>query len=251
MPPHFSRYFSTIAHDLTPATQPGFFLSGPAMILTASTIQQVVGCSAAVAAQWAQPLSEACTVFGISTPKRVAAFLAQVGHESGGLTRIVENLNYGAQGMADTWPSRYAVDPKVKRRKPNDLARALERKPVAIGNNAYANRLGNGSEASGDGYRFRGRGPIQNTGRANYAAIRDALRAKGIKGVPDFEAQPDALEQPKWGALAAGAFWDARSLNKLADSGRFDEITERVNGGQTGAGDRRARYARALKVLAA
>lgn len=221
------------------------------MILTASTIQQAVGCSAAVAAQWAQPLSEACTAFGISTPKRAAAFLAQVGHESGSLTRIIENLNYGAQGMADTWPSRYAVDPKAKPRKPNDLARALERKPVAIGNNAYANRLGNGSEASGDGYRFRGRGPIQNTGSANYAAIRDALRAKGIKGVPDFEAQPEALEQPKWGALAAGAFWDARSLNKLADAGRFDEITERVNGGQTGAADRRARYARALKVLAA
>lgn len=221
------------------------------MILTASTIQQAVGCSAAVATQWAQPLTDACTAFGISTPKRAAAFLAQVGHESGSLTRTVENLNYGAQGMADTWPSRYAVDPKAKPRKPNDLARALERKPVAIGNNAYANRLGNGSEASGDGYRFRGRGPIQNTGRANYAAIRDALRAKGIKGVPDFEAKPEELEQPKWGALAAGAFWDARSLNKLADANRFDEITERVNGGQTGAADRRARYARALKALAA
>ena len=131
------------------------------------------------------------------------------------------------------------------------VSSALERKPVAIGNNAYANRLGNGSEASGDGYRYRGRGPIQNTGRANYAAIRDALRAKGIKGVPDFEAKPEELEQPKWGALAAGAFWDARSLNKLADASRFDEITERVNGGQTGAADRRARYARALKALSA
>lgn len=221
------------------------------MILTASTIQQAVGCSAAVAAQWAQPLTDACNAFGISTAKRVAAFLAQVGHESGGLTRVVEGLNYGAQGLADTWPSRYAVDPKAKPKKPNELARALERKPVAIANNAYANRLGNGSEASGDGYRYRGRGPIQNTGRANYAAIRDALRAKGIKGVPDFEAQPEALEQPKWGALAAGAFWDARNLNKLADAGRFDEITERVNGGQTGAADRRQRYARALKALAA
>ncbi|WP_181358740.1 MULTISPECIES: hypothetical protein [unclassified Stenotrophomonas] len=93
---------------------------------------------AAVAAQWSQPLTDACTAFGISTPKRVAAFLAQVGHESASLTRTVENLNYGAQGMADTWPSRYAVDPKAKPRKPNDLARALERKPVAIENNAYA-----------------------------------------------------------------------------------------------------------------
>jgi len=221
------------------------------MILTASTIQQAVGCSATVSAQWAQPLTDACNAFGISTAKRVAAFLAQVGHESGGLTRVTENLNYGAQGLADTWPSRYAVDPKAKPKRPNDLARALERKPVAIGNNAYANRMGNGSEASGDGYRYRGRGPIQNTGRANYAAIRDALRAKGIKAVPDFEAQPEALEQPRWGALAAGVFWDARNLNKLADAGRFDDITERVNGGQTGAADRCSRYWRALKALAA
>lgn len=221
------------------------------MILTASTIQQAVGCGPSVAAQWAQALTDTCNAFGITTAKRVAAFLAQVGHESGGLARVVENLNYGAQGLADTWPGRYAVNPKAKPKKPNDLARALERKPVAIGNNAYANRLGNGSEASGDGYRYRGRGPIQNTGRANYAAIRDALRAKGIKGVPDFEAQPVALEQPKWGALAAGAFWDARNLNKLADAGRFDEITERVNGGQTGAADRRSRYCRALKALSA
>lgn len=221
------------------------------MILTASIIQQAVGCSAAVAAEWAQPLADACTAFGISTPKRVAAFLAQVGHESASLTRTVENLNYGAQGMADTWPGRYAVDPDARPRKPNDLARALERKPVAIGNNAYANRLGNGSEASGDGYRYRGRGPIQNTGRANYAAIRDALRAKGIKGVPDFEARPEDLEQPKWGALAAATFWDSRNLNRLADAGRFDEITSRVNGGQVGAADRRSRYYRALKVLAA
>jgi len=220
------------------------------MILTAPKIQQAVGCSAAVAAQWAQPLSEACKAFNISTPKRAAAFLAQVGHESSGLSRTVENLNYGAQGMAETWPSRYAVDPKARLKRPNDLARALERKPIAIGNNAYANRLGNGPEASGDGYRYRGRGPIQNTGRANYSAIRDALRAKGITGVPDFEARPEMLEEPRWGALAAGAFWDARSLNKLADANRFDEITERVNGGQIGAADRKARYTRALKVLA-
>ncbi|MDT3457375.1 hypothetical protein ROV96_19440 [Stenotrophomonas pavanii] len=128
----------------------------------------------------------------------MAAFLAHVGHESASLTRTVENLNYGAQGLADTWPSRYAVEPKAKPRKPNDLARALDRKPVAIGNDAYANRMGNGSEASGDGYRYRGRGPIQNTGRANYVAIRDALGAKGIKGVPGFEALPEELEQPKW-----------------------------------------------------
>jgi putative chitinase len=220
------------------------------MILTASTIQQAVGCSAAVAALWVDALNTAFRVFGISTPKRVAAFLAQVGHESSGLTRLVENLNYGAQGMADTWPSRYAVNPNARPRAPNQLARALERKPQAIANNAYAGRMGNGPDASGDGWRYRGRGPIQNTGKANYAGMRDTLRAKGIAGVPDFEGQPELLELPKWGALAAGAYWETRNLNRLADAGQFDTITERINNGQTGAADRRARYSRALKVLA-
>lgn len=220
------------------------------MILTASTIQQAVGCSAAVAATWVDALNTAFRVFCISTPKRAAAFLAQVGHESAGLSRVVEGLNYGSQGLADTWPTRYAVNPKAKPRVPNQLARALERKPQAIANNAYAGRMGNGPEASGDGWRYRGRGPIQNTGKANYAGMRDTLRAKGIAGVPDFEAQPELLELPKWGALAAGAYWEARNLNRLADGGQFDTITERINGGQIGAADRRARYARALKVLA-
>lgn len=219
------------------------------MILTASTIQQAVGCSAAVAAQWAEPLATAFRVFGIATPKRAAAFLAQIGHESDGLSTVVENLNYGAQGLANTWPTRYSVNPKARPLVPNQLARALERKPQAIANNAYAGRMGNGPEASGDGWRYRGRGPIQNTGKANYAGMRDTLRAKGIASVPDFELQPELLELPKWGALAAGAYWETRSLNRLADSGQFDTITERINNGQTGAADRRARYARALNAL--
>lgn len=218
------------------------------MIFTASTIQQAVDCSASIARQWAQPLSEACTAFGISTPKRAAAFLAQVGHESSGLTRATENLNYSPERLQQVCRAA-----KVGSRWRSLLTRVAElaRNPVGLGNAAYANRLGNGSEASGDGYRFRGRGPIQNTGRANYAAIRDALRSKGLKAVPDFELKPEALEDPKWGALAAAAFWDARSLNKLADAGRFDEITERVNGGQNGAADRRARYTAALKAVGA
>lgn len=220
------------------------------MILTAFTIQQAVGCSAAVAAIWAEPLNTALRMFGIATPKRAAAFLAQVGHESSGLATVVENLNYSAQGLANTWPTRYAVNPKARPLVPNQLARALERKPKAIANNVYAGRMGNGSEATGDGWRYRGRGPIQNTGMANYAGMRDTLRAKGIEGAPDFEAQPELLELPKWGALAAGAYWETRNLNCPADAGQFDTITERINNGQTGAADRRPRYSCALKVLA-
>lgn len=219
------------------------------MLLTASTIQQAVGCSAATAQLWAKPLSDACALYAITTPKRLAAFVAQVGHESASLKKLVENLNYGAQGLADTWPSRYAVNPNARPRVPNQLARALERKPQAIANNAYANRMGNGPESSGDGWKHRGRGPIQNTGKANHAGMRDTLRAKGVKAVPDFEASPELLEVPQWGALAAAAYWDANNLNKLADAGRFDEISQRINNGQTGAADRRARYARALPIL--
>ncbi|HCE9914838.1 TPA: glycoside hydrolase family 19 protein, partial [Pseudomonas aeruginosa] len=104
--------------------------------------------------------------FGITSPVRVVAFLAQVGHESSQLTRLVENLNYSAQGLAATWPSRYlGADGQ-----PNALAQRLARKPRAIANNAYASRNGNGDEASGDGWRYRGRGLLQITGRSNYRA---------------------------------------------------------------------------------
>lgn len=184
MPPHYSSYFSIIAHDPTPATQPGFFISGPTMILTASKIQQAVGCSAAVAARWTEPLATSFRVFSITTPKRAAAFLAQVGHESGGLSTVVENLNYSAQGLANIWPGRYSVNPKARPLVPNQLARALERKPQAIANNTYAGRMGNGPEASGDGWRYRGRGPIQNTGKAYAAALRSPV------GPPSAVAQP-------------------------------------------------------------
>ncbi|WP_115530239.1 glycoside hydrolase family 19 protein [Xanthomonas campestris] len=218
------------------------------MQLTAQQLKQAVGCNDRTAERWIEPISEACRLYDISTPRRMAAFLAQVGHESVGLAAVVEGLNYSLENLIDA----------CKRAKPNSRwrsllprAKELARNSVGLGNAAYANRLGNGDEASGDGYRYRGRGPIQNTGRANYAGMRDTLRAKGVRDVPDFEKQPETLEQPKWGALAAAAFWDTRNLNPLADAGRFDDITERVNGGQNGAADRRARYAKALKALGA
>ncbi|KIJ00471.1 DNA primase [Xanthomonas phaseoli pv. phaseoli] len=218
------------------------------MQLTAQQLKQAVGCSDQTAERWIEPISEARRLYGISTPRRMAAFLAQVGHESAGLTAVVEGLNYSLENLTAVCKraapgSRWrSLLPRVKE---------LARNSFGLGNAAYANRLGNGDEASGDGYRYRGRGPIQNTGRANYAGMRDTLRAKGVRDVPDFEKQPEMLEQPKWGALAAAAFWDTRNLNPLADAGRFDDITERVNGGQNGAADRRARYAKALKALGA
>ncbi|MCF5965075.1 glycoside hydrolase family 19 protein [Xanthomonas perforans] len=212
------------------------------MQLTAQQLKQAVGCTDRTAERWIEPISEACRLYSISTPRRMAAFLAQVGHESAGLAALVEGLNYSLENLTAAGSRWRSLLSRVKE---------LARNSVGLGNAAYANRLGNGDEASGDGYRFRGRGPIQNTGRANYAGMRDTLRAKGVRDVPDFEKQPEMLEQPKWGALAAAAFWDTRNLNPLADAGRFDDITERVNGGQNGAADRRARYAKALKALGA
>ena len=190
------------------------------------------------AAEWAVSINEAMAAFGIVTKAQQAAFLAQICLESAGLTRLVENLNYSAHGLANTWPSRYAlknVSGKVTLPvTPNALALSLHRKPEAIANNCYANRMGNGSEASGDGFAFRGRGAKQLTGRANYAAAGKALGA-------DFITQPGLVATPKYAALTAAWFWASNNLNALADRGDFAGLTKAINGGLNGHddGDRR------------
>lgn len=155
-------------------------------------------------------LNTAMGRYQIIGPKRVAAFLAQVGHESGQLRYLRELGN-------DAYLSKY------------DTGR-------------LAARLGNTPEVDGDGQKFRGRGLIQITGRANYRACGEAL---GL----DLIAEPALLEQPQWAAHSAAWFWTSRGLNPLSDSGDFDTITQRINGGQNGAADRRALYERALQVL--
>lgn len=174
----------------------------------------------------------------IDTPARRAAFLAQVGHESSQLTRLVENLNYSAQGLAATWPSRY-LGPDGQ---PNALALRLARNPQAIADNTYATRNGNGDEASGDGWRFRGRGLLQITGRANYRLVGEAL------GEP-LEAEPWRLEQPVPAARSAAWWWAGHGLNELADRGEFAAITHRINGGLNGQAERLALWQRARAVL--
>lgn len=183
--------------------------------------------AAARASEWITPLIKAMMKYGINTPARQAAFLAQIGLESAGLTRLSENLNYSAQGLANTWPSRY-LDKVTK--KPNALALRLNRNPQAIANNAYASRMGNGDEASGDGWKFRGRSPKQVTGKANYIACGKAL---GI----DLVSNPDLLLKPEWGAMAAAWFWHSNNLNAFADKGDFLSITKRINGGTIGHDD--------------
>lgn len=177
--------------------------------------------------------------FSLTTPTRQSAFLAQAGHESAGFTRLTENLNYSATGLAATWPGRF----RGADGQPNALARALNRRPEAIANVVYANRMGNGPEASGDGWRYRGRGLLQITGRAQYERCGAAL------GLPLVE-QPDLLAQPEPAVLSAAWFWQVNGLNELADAGDFEAITRRINGGLNGLAERRALWAKFREALA-
>ncbi|HBO5255429.1 glycoside hydrolase family 19 protein [Pseudomonas aeruginosa] len=183
-------------------------------------------------------LNRAMLQFDILDAARQSAFLAQVGHESAQLTRLVENLNYSAQGLANTWPSRY----RGADGRPNALALNLARHPEAVANNTYANRNGNGDESSGDGWRFRGRGLLQITGRKNYRAAGAGL------GQP-LEQEPELLEQPEWAAISAAWWWASHGLNDLADSGRFSLITRTINGGMNGQDERVELWERAKAVL--
>lgn len=213
------------------------------MNLTAELIQSAAGCGADTARGWLPILQEVFAAWDINTPARVAAFLAQVGHESGGLTRLEENLNYSAEGLARTWPGRFALDPKAATKQPNALALQLARNPQAIANHVYASRLGNGDVASGDGWAFRGRGLIQLTGRTNYRLCGKALAV-------DLEANPDRLRTPPLAARSAAWFWKSNGLNELADKRDLAALTLRINGGTLGMPERLARYEQALAAMA-
>lgn len=207
------------------------------------------GVRPAVAAQWLDAVREACQGVGIDTPQRVAAFLAQCAHESAGFTALVENLNYSADTLAAVWPNRFAVlgaDKKpVKvagKNQPNKFALALHRKPEAIANVVYSNRMGNGSIESGDGWLYRGRGLKQLTGKDNVFRCGKAL---GM----DFVGNPDLLLEPRWAALSAGWFWSTNQLSTFADRGDIEGMTRKINGGLIGLADRKARYDAVLKTM--
>jgi putative chitinase len=206
------------------------------LMLSPDQLKAIMPRADAAADRFLQPLEEAMARFEIVTPARQAAFLAQLAHESNQLRATEENLNYGWKGLRAVFPKHFRTDAE---------ARAYERKPERIANRAYANRIGNGPESSGDGWRYRGRGPIQLTGRENYRACGAAI---GI----DLEADPDRLRDPDAGALAAAWFWGTRGLNALADRGTrqaFRDITRRINGGLNGLEDRIAYWQRACGVL--
>lgn len=194
----------------------------------------MLGITAARAQAWADPLTEACALFDIGTPIRQADFIAQIGHESGALQWVVELWGPNQVPAQRTYERDFSMPwgPSLKRGDRNFKAYTL------------------GNFAEGDGFRYRGRGPIQNTGRGNYAKLRDDLRAiLPAAMVPDFEVDPDALKDARWGALAAGNYWKKNGLNQLADSQDFGTQTERINGGRNGWADRVARRGYARKAL--
>jgi putative chitinase len=214
------------------------------MGITEQQLVQILPNSRKVAAVFVPALNAAMNRYGIDqNARRMAEFIAQCGHESAQLTVLVENLNYSAQGLANTWPSRYAVAPAASPRTPNELAVKLARRPEAIANNAYANRNGNGPEATGDGWKYRGRGLLQVTGRANYVAAGAALAL-------DLAQRPELLELPWNACMSAAHFWSKNGLNDLADDGNTLAITKRINGGTKGLDERQALAARGRVVLA-
>lgn len=183
--------------------------------------------------KYTEPLSHAMERYQINTPLRIAAFLAQLAHESNHLKYSVENLNYSAERLLKIFPKYFTAE----------TAKLYERQPEKIANKVYANRMGNGDEASSEGYRFRGRGPLQCTGKDNYATLTKEI------GV-DFVANPELLEGPVYGALSAGAFWSRNKINEIADTGDVEKVTKRVNGGINGLEERREYYKTALQVFA-
>jgi putative chitinase len=182
---------------------------------------------------WHSAMERCLPDYDINTPQRVAAFMAQCGHESGNFKFLKENLKYRAASLVKVWPRYF----------PNmDIANQYAGNEEKIANRAYANRMGNGPEASGDGWRFCGRGLIQLTGRNNYQSFADSIETD-INDIPAYLATFEgAVQSACW-------FWETNNLNKWADAGDMLNLTKRINGGTIGLDDRIKHYQHALHVL--
>jgi putative chitinase len=177
-------------------------------------------------------INEALVKFQINTPLRISHFLAQLLHESGNLLRTIENLNYGAPGLLSTFRKYFTVE----------QATQYARKPEKIAARVYANRMENGDEATGDGWKYRGRGYIQLTGKSNYKALTESLNV-------DFVANPDLVATPQYAALSAGWYWNSRGINKLADADDILKVTKAINGGTIGLEDRKHHLAHVKSII--
>lgn len=211
-------------------------MSKPVTTITAKQLDNMTPNSGlAVVSKFVPALNKAFAKFQINTEYRVAAFLAQIAHESGEFTAVKENLNYSAQALRRVFPKYFPSDA---------IAAGYARKPEAIANRCYANRMGNGPESSGDGYRYRGRGLIQLTGKNNYLAFAKDMKMTLEQAVAYLETTEGAVMSAAW-------FWHVNGLNAIADGGplKFKTITQKINGGQNGAAHRELLYGRALSVL--
>jgi putative chitinase len=204
------------------------------MNLTLAQLKQIIPKNP-YAEHWHKALAQLLPEYDIATPQRMAAFLAQCAHESGGFTAIKENLNYRAASLRKTFAKYFPTD---------ELAQQYANKPQAIANKVYANRMGNGDEASGDGYRYSGRGLIQLTGKDNYFWF-----ASSIDLTP--EQASEYMETFEGAAQSACWFWETNKLNTWADIGDILTLTKRINGGTIGLEDRIKHYEHALHIFGA
>lgn len=188
--------------------------------------------------QWHHALSILLPDYEINTPKRIAAFIAQCAHESGGFTALKENLNYKPATLRKLFGKYFPTDALAEEycSKPN--------KQAAIANRVYASRMGNGDEASGDGYKYCGRGLIQLTGKSNYVAFADSLEISPEEASEYLATFEGAAQSACW-------FWETNNLNQYADKGDILTMTKRINGGTIGLEDRIKHYEHALHVLGA
>jgi len=170
--------------------------------------------------------------YDINTPKRIAAFMAQCHHESGGFVFVTENLNYKASGLIKVFPKYFDME----------SAQKYEKQPQKIANRVYANRMGNGPESSGDGWKHRGRGAIQLTGKDNYTRFAAAIDKTVDETIAHLETLDGAIESACW-------FWKTNKLNVFCDKDDIVGMTKRINGGTIGLDDRREHYETAKKVL--
>lgn len=181
---------------------------------------------------YVEPLNAAMDRFEINTPERVAMFLAQIGAESGGMRVVAENLNYRPERLAQVFPKYFQnVNPA-----------AYAHNPEKIANRVYANRMGNGNEQSGDGWKFRGRGFIQLTGHDNYHRFAESM---GM----DIDSATHYLETPEGACMSAGWFWHTNNLNSFADNGDVQGATRRINGGYHGLETRQQIYNEAREIF--
>jgi len=204
------------------------------MILTLDQLKQLIPKNKHVE-HWHSALSQLLPDYGIDTEQRIAAFVAQCAHESGEFTMIKENLNYRWESLRRTFPKYFPTE---------ELARQYAQKPEAIANKVYANRMGNGDEASGDGYRYSGRGLIQLTGKDNYFWFAESISISPEEASEYMATFEGASQSACW-------FWETNNLNQWADNDDILTLTKRINGGTIGLEDRIKHYEHAKHVLGA